>query len=54
MHVRFTPKTDKWKVVSPSPLSAKSGDMRRSKKHRYSITSSALPNLGETCGGEQA
>jgi hypothetical protein len=35
------PKADKQQIVSVCPLSAKSGQMHRSKMRRYSITSSA-------------
>ena len=42
MLVRFTPKADKRADVSLSPLCAISDLTRRSKKHRYSITSSAI------------
>jgi hypothetical protein len=39
--VRFTPKADKQRIISASPLCANSRHMRRSKDARYSITSSA-------------
>ena len=37
----LAPKADKQFDASECPLSAKSGHMHRSKKHRYSITPSA-------------
>jgi hypothetical protein len=46
MLVRFTPKADKRADVSLSPLSANRDPTRGSKKHRYSMTSSARPDRG--------
>jgi hypothetical protein len=42
MHVRFAPKADKQQIISSGPLCANSDLTRRSKRHGYSITSSAL------------
>jgi hypothetical protein len=42
--VRLTPKSGHQSDVAPCPLCAKSGLMHRSKKDRYSITSSARPS----------
>jgi hypothetical protein len=48
-YVRFAPKADKRADVSLSPLSANRDLTRRSKKHPYSITSSArASNVGGT------
>jgi hypothetical protein len=41
VHVRFAPKADKQADVSLSPLCARKRHMHRSKRHHYSITSSA-------------
>ena len=47
--VRFTPESGHVRCTSACPLCANSGLMQRSKKNRYSITSSARPsNLGGT------
>ena len=48
-HVRFAPKADKRAEVSPSRLSANRDLAHCSKKHHYSITSSASAS---TVGGE--
>jgi hypothetical protein len=46
MSVRYCRKADKRADVSGRPLCANSDLTRRSKRHRYSITSSARPSNG--------